>query len=76
MPKRDTERFLDDTHRPATRAQLLDMCVRLLRNAGATKSQLLSFRARVRAAPTPEAAYEIMSEVYRASVFPEPKKDQ
>jgi hypothetical protein len=75
MPKKDSERFLDDTHRPASRAQLLAMCVRLLRNAGATNYQVKKFRARVTHAPTPEAAYEIMAEVYDRSAFPEPRKD-
>ncbi len=64
------DKFVDDTHRSFTKAQNLEMAVRLLRNAGASKGQIALFRATVRRANTTEAAYQMLADAY--GVFPEP----
>ena len=65
----------DDTHREFTLGANLALAVRLLRNAGATKAQLLSFRARVRSAKSDEAAYDLIARAtYSPGAFPEPVK--
>ena len=66
----------DDTHREFTLAANLALAVRLLRNAGCTKEQLLSFRARVRSAKSREAAYDLIARAtYHPGAFPEPVKE-